>query len=76
MSMDYTKAYCRDCCRRVRAERRGTSHVLHLLLTVLTGCLWLPIWILSCVKFGGWMCPLCGGSKLQFKTFGIGKLPK
>jgi len=41
-------------------RRKGTNHVLHLLLTVLTAGLWLIVWILVSIKIGGWRCSQCG----------------
>jgi hypothetical protein len=29
--------------------RRGTSHGLHLIITLLTGGLWLPVWIIVAI---------------------------
>jgi hypothetical protein len=43
---------CADCGQRRVVFRKGTSHVLHLLLTILTGGLWLIVWIGVAVKFG------------------------
>lgn len=41
--------------------RRSTcNHTLHLLLSVLSLGLWLPIWGLSMIQIGGWRCVYCG----------------
>lgn len=37
---------CRICNAVTPHEVEKTSHILHLLLTVFTAGLWLPIWIL------------------------------
>lgn len=34
----------------VTQPARGTNHVLHLLLTVFTGGLWLPVWLVLAIK--------------------------
>jgi hypothetical protein len=60
MSAQQTTKWCRGCNRQVLAARRGTNHVLHLLLTIFTGGLWGIVWILSAVKIGGWRCQACG----------------
>lgn len=59
MGMEHIQAYCKDCEKRIRAERKGTKHILHLILTIFTAGLWLIIWIGSSIKFGGWSCPSC-----------------
>lgn len=37
----------------------GFSHVIHFILTLLTGFLWLPVWII---------CSLCAGSSNRKKA--------
>jgi hypothetical protein len=56
---------CADCGKRCVVFRKGTSHVLHLLLTLLTAGLWLIVWIGVAVKFGGWRCQECGGTRIS-----------
>lgn len=36
--------------RSVTKTRKPTSHVFHLIMTVMTGGLWLPVWF----SLGGW----------------------
>jgi hypothetical protein len=45
----------------VAASRKPTSHALHLLLTLLTGGLWLFVWIMAALVPSGWRCMKCGG---------------
>lgn len=52
--------FCRGCNRQVLLRRKGTNHVLHLLLTVFTAGLWLIVWVIASIKIGGWRCSLCG----------------
>jgi hypothetical protein len=54
--------YCTHCEKQVLIRRKGTNHVLHLLLTLVTGGLWLIVWILCAIKIGGWHCAQCGTS--------------
>jgi hypothetical protein len=54
--------FCKTCNKQVMIRRKGTNHILHLILTILTGGLWLIIWILSSIKIGGWRCTICGSS--------------
>jgi hypothetical protein len=58
--MQESSGYCRGCQKHVMIRRPTASHLLHLLLTLITMGLWLPIWVLSAVQFGGWRCTVCG----------------
>jgi hypothetical protein len=44
----------------VLARAKGTNHVLHLLLTIVTGGLWAIVWIFACMGKKNWRCPVCG----------------
>ena len=57
--------FCPRCNQHVVVFRKGTNHILHLLLTILTGGLWLIIWVGVAVKFGGWRCTVCGNSSVS-----------
>jgi hypothetical protein len=59
---DVTAKHCPKCKSNVMAVRPSTNHALHLCISFFTLGMWIPIWILSSVKFGGWKCPTCGGS--------------
>lgn len=43
----------------VLARAKGTSHLLHLLLTLVTG-VWAIVWILVTMRKKDWRCPVCG----------------
>jgi len=60
MVTDQKGGFCPYCQKHVVRWRKGTHHLLHLALTVLTGGLWLFIWIGVAIKFGGWRCSQCG----------------
>ena len=60
MADQRTQKFCKRCKSNVLAVRPGTNHVLHLLLSLVTCLIWVPIWILSAIKIGGWKCPTCG----------------
>ena len=73
MSVEKTQKYCKACEKNVLAERKGTNHILHFLITVVLGIftmgigavIWIIIWILLTIKIGGWKCSQCGSSKLS-----------
>lgn len=58
--MQQTSMFCRYCKKRTLHQRPGTSHVLHLLLSLLTAGLWIIVWIGCAIKIGGWRCSHCG----------------
>ena len=65
-AFEETGGYCEHCEKRVMVRRKGTSHILHLLLTLCTFGLWLIFWFASSIKIGGWRCPLCGTRALTY----------
>ena len=58
--MDQKSKFCSQCQKSTLWARAGTNHVLHMLLSLATCGLWLPIWILASVRIGGWRCQSCG----------------
>lgn len=56
---------CAQCGKRVVVFRKGTSHVLHLILSILTAGLWLIVWLGTAIKFGGWRCAECGSTNVN-----------
>lgn len=64
-ALEQTQLYCAQCQRNVLATRKGTSHLFHLFMTIVTCSLWLFVWFGSSVKFGGYRCTFCGGTKLS-----------
>lgn len=65
MATEFRPGYCKACeCAR-KLERRGTNHILHLLMTIVTFGVWLIVWFGVSVKFGGWSCAACGSKKVS-----------
>jgi len=65
MAIDEKAGMCATCNKQVMVRRKGTNHLLHLVLSVLTGGFWIIVWILASVKFGGWRCTQCGGTRIS-----------
>ena len=65
MNKELKGGLCRECNERVVVFRKGTNHILHFLLTCVTLGWWVPIWILTSIKFGGWRCEKCGSKKVE-----------
>lgn len=61
-SLEHTQKFCSTCNEQTLAQRPGTNHILHLILSVITGGIWLLVWIGVSVKVGGWRCGKCGGT--------------
>ena len=57
--------YCRICCKHTLHiyDEHSCNHILHLLLTLVTGGLWLLIWILAILSSYNTkpVCTICGG---------------
>jgi hypothetical protein len=60
MAEDKSTGYCTHCRSVTTITRPNTNHILHLLLTLITGGLWLIVWILLTIKGGCWRCSVCG----------------
>jgi hypothetical protein len=60
MSLEQTQKYCQHCQSQQLHARPGTSHLLHLVISLFLCGLWIPIWILSSMQIGGWRCQKCG----------------
>nr|VFJ93331.1 MAG: hypothetical protein BECKH772A_GA0070896_1005510 [Candidatus Kentron sp. H]VFJ94619.1 MAG: hypothetical protein BECKH772B_GA0070898_1006410 [Candidatus Kentron sp. H]VFK00843.1 MAG: hypothetical protein BECKH772C_GA0070978_1005310 [Candidatus Kentron sp. H] len=53
--------YCAHCGKNVLATGTTPNHLLHLILSLVTGGLWIVIWILVSIgKIGGYRCTQCG----------------
>jgi hypothetical protein len=68
MAISKARIYCKDCQANRLGEKQATSHVLHLILTVLTVGLWLPVWLLVSFINGiaRYRCPVCGRPESLF----------
>lgn len=60
VSYAQTNRWCRRCQACTLHYRQAANHVLHFLITCFTCGLWLIVWFLLSVKFGGWQCRECG----------------
>lgn len=74
MSSEQCQKFCERCKTHQLHARPGTNHLLHLLISLFLCGLWIPIWILSSLKIGGWRCQNCGTIAGQ-KLLAIAALP-
>lgn len=56
----YKRNMCEVCGRVMRFEKARPNHLLHLALSLITGGLWLIVWLLLILFSGKWMCSSCG----------------
>lgn len=66
MPTEETMYKCRRCGRLTKHLEKKPSHVLHLLLTVLTVGLWIPVWAVLSASRGGAQCSECGKRRGAF----------
>lgn len=58
---------CKKCDRSTMHVQPSTSHLLHLILSVITFGLWIPIWLLLAASHGSQaQCSECGKMKGLF----------
>lgn len=62
--MKIKQAHCSACNAPRKVERQTPNHILHLLLSVLTGGLWLVVWIALALIPRPWRCATCGSSRV------------
>ena len=65
MSIQQRSGYCKACGAQVLVQRKGTNHILRLLLTLATSGVWIIVWILAGIKIGGWRCSHCGSKRVS-----------
>lgn len=60
--MEQWQTYCPRCKTVVLGQRDGANHILHLLLTIFTGGLWLIPWLIIHLINSDkpFRCPYCG----------------
>jgi len=66
MNIEYKRKWCPECNSYVRSEHQRQNNVFHLLMTIITGGLWIFVWF-ACTfstTFAAWQCPQCGSKKL------------
>lgn len=66
MAEQQRQGYCQECDTHTLVKRNGVNHILHLLLSVFTLAIWVPVWIFLCLfKQGGWRCQQCGSDQIK-----------
>ena len=65
MASEESSGFCEMCNKQVLVRRKGTNHLLHLILSILTAGVWIIIWILASIKIGGWRCSQCGSEEIS-----------
>jgi hypothetical protein len=59
MGFQERSGYCSHCNKNVLVRAKAPNHVLHLILSIVTG-FWLIVWIILCIRVKEWHCSQCG----------------
>lgn len=59
MGQKQSSKFCKHCGEQVMVVRQGPNHVLHLILTLITG-VWVFVWLWLAIFSGPWRCTKCG----------------
>lgn len=60
MSVKVSNGWCKSCQRAVMAQGNGPTHLLHVVLSVISAGFWLPIWLLVSLSSIDYRCTTCG----------------
>ena len=56
-----TSLICEHCGKKTLHTQASLNHILHLILSIVTGGVWLVVWIfLALVSDSAWRCSECG----------------
>jgi predicted RNA-binding Zn-ribbon protein involved in translation (DUF1610 family) len=56
-----TSLICENCGKNTLHTKSSVNHILHLLLSIVTGGIWLIVWaILVLIPGSPWKCSVCG----------------
>jgi hypothetical protein len=78
MAVEISNGICPNCGRGVKIEKKGASHIIHFILTILTSGIWLIVWVICGIMGTKWRCLSCGSiatkdtssssTRMEFKT--------
>jgi hypothetical protein len=60
MPTKQTMEYCEKCGKQTLHIVQAVNHILHLLLSVVTGGFWIIVWICIGITSGKGSCTICG----------------
>lgn len=60
MGIRVGSGFCPVCLRNVMTHENGPNHILHLILTLVTGGLWIIVWIVVAARRRPQNCTVCG----------------
>ncbi len=67
MATNQTMKYCKACKSKTMHVQPSTSHILHLLLSIITSGIWIVIWIIIAMNNSSKaQCTQCGKDKGVF----------
>ena len=69
MASNQLMNFCRQCKQNTLHIQPATSHVLHLLLSIITMGVWIFVWVLVAMSNGSQRnCTVCGRARGLFGT--------
>jgi len=71
MSTQTEVLHCRKEGYQTPHQVKKASHLLHLILSIITGGLWVPIWLLAILFVQSPTCLSCGAINLRLADYGI-----
>ena len=60
MAIKQSTGFCFHCNEQILTTKQCPNHILHLFLTIITGGLWLIIWLIISMTSPNWRCSKCG----------------
>ena len=68
MATQQSLYYCEQCEKTTLHLEKKTEHLLHLLLSVVTGGAWIPVWLFLSMDTSKPRCTVCG-RKATYRLF-------
>ena len=67
--MKQKRIFCRDCDKYVLGRKKQINHILHLIVSIITGGIWLIVWIFLAAFQKPYQCPNCGWGKKEIMIY-------
>lgn len=58
--MNKVTAYCQNCKASTQHKQDTPNHIMHLIMSILTGFLWVIVWLFRTNKKHPKVCTVCG----------------
>ena len=58
--MEISNGYCNNCKADVKIVSKPVNHLLHFIISLLTGGSWIIVWLFFAFVLKKWNCNICG----------------